>query len=251
MPFARCSDLDRLLACSGDAVLRGRDEKSEGAREAATWGDIAHHWRDTGDATGDSNLHRLFRRKLEITGIRREQWWPAASTGERALAIDPELGLFFCSTEGGKAERDAWKAGHNDRFLTGSSDADWWMFDELYIDDLKTGKTVTWEDYQWQVTAYALGVAGVLGYRGRVHATLTHWPRYPVGGTPRRFGKVIEWEELQRFQKRLVILRDEIMRGRESAEAMVLSAGPQCLWCRSKSVCPEFNRKQERGVADE
>lgn len=249
MPFARCSDLDRLFACHGDAVLQGNDDtRGPGAREAAAWGTTGHTWMETGDVTppkGYGKLGPLFKRKLTTTGIKREQWWPENALHEIAIAINPGKAYrAFGGPAATAAVKEAWKADFDDEWVTGTADARWWMFDQLYVDDLKTGREVTWEQYQWQVHAYCLGIARCSDYRGDVHATLTHWPRYPVASVPRRFGKVITASELDAFEQRLIRLRSDILRSRESRARLVLTAGEHCTWCKSKKICPEFDTGQ-------
>lgn len=239
------SSLDRLLACAGSEFLGGVDEKSEAARVAADWGTLVHHWKESGEivaVNGRENLPPLFEKKLREGRVRREQWWPEDMVHELALAVDP-LSAVVHFAEGDRGAKEAWKAAQSDQYVTGSADGYAWMFDRLWVDDLKTGRDVTFEQHEQQLKGYALGVARVLEYRGPVHATVTWWPRYPVVSQPQRFGRVIEQDELLAFERRLVTLRDEILRYREAKEKVVatevhLAGGPQCNWCPSRDECP-------------
>jgi hypothetical protein len=194
---------------------------------------------------GHTKLEPLFRRKLESSGVRRERWWPEETVFETALAVSP--GDNYIRRTGTRDEKEAWKASTTDEWLVGTADAHWWMFDHLYVDDLKTGRMVSWESYQHQVAAYCLGIARCADYRGPVHATLTHWPRYPTNSQPMRFGMVLEADYLTRFEKRLVVLRDSILRAREDRDQMVLTSGEHCTWCNSRDLCPEFNNGDSHG----
>lgn len=249
MAFARISSLDRLLACAGSEFLGGTDEKSEGARVAADWGTMVHHWKETGEIVAvneRTNLPPLFEKKLREGGVRREQWWPEDMVHELALAVDPSTegkGYYRSLGRGDRGAKDKWKTDHSDRFVTGTADGYAWMFDRLWVDDLKTGRDVTFEQHEQQLKGYALGVARVLEYRGPVHATVTWWPRYPVVSQPQRFGRVIEQDELLAFERGLVTLRNEILRYREAKEKVMatevhLAGGPQCNWCPSRDECP-------------
>lgn len=224
--------------------------KSDRAIEAAAWGTMAHHWKETGEVVavpGFEKLAPLFQRKLKVGGVRREEWWPEDMRHELALAVAP-FEAYHLLEDGAKAEKEAWKAAHDDRYCTGTVDGDAYLFDVLWIDDLKTGRMVTLEDHVEQVKFYALGVARVLDYRGPVHVTITHWPRYRTDNRPERLGRVVEQDELSAFEDRLARLRNDILRDREHAERgdvtkIDLYPGEeQCLWCPSKRICPDVGR---------
>lgn len=248
MAFARCSSLDRLLKCAGGAVLGGNDEKSDRAKEAADWGSLNHHWKATGEIkqVNDWKNHpALFKRKLEKSGIKREHYWPDDFVHEIPLAIDPVAGVAVTTDS---EDPEAWKRGQDDRWCTGTADGYGWLFEKaLWVDDLKTGRFATLEDYESQLLAYALGVSRLLNYRGQVYVTVTHLPRYPNHGLPTRVGRVVEQDELRDFEGRLAKLRTEILYAKKNVRmdgpgghAMKLTAGDQCTWCPSRGVCPEF-----------
>ncbi len=240
MPFSRASSLDRNFKCYGGEVLeRGADTRSVSTKIAADWGTMVHHWVETGEVVAinaRTNLVPLFKKKLEVTGVRREQWWPHDAQHEVALAVKP-FEAYAEMVAGTKVEKEAWKASLGPEWATGTMDGRWWMFDVLNVDDTKTGRWVSWEDYEEQQRFYALGTSRVLDYRGPVHATLTHWPRYPVDNRPERFGRVIEQDELLAFEKRLVGLRDGILRAREDREKLKLTAGDHCVFCPARMNC--------------
>jgi hypothetical protein len=243
VPFARASSLDRLLKCAGDAILDGGvDTRSPSTLVAADWGTMGHGWKETGRVevvNGRKSLVPLMEKKIKLSGIKREQWWPETMRHEIALAVKP--GEAYATYEGTREEKEAWKAAQSDEWATGTLDGYDWMFDVLWVDDLKTGRFVSLEEYQEQLRFYALGAARLLDYRGPVYVTLTHWPRYPVINEPSRFGRTIEQDELLAFEKRLSDLRDRILRARESKK-IELVAGEHCTFCRSKTVCPEVGR---------
>ncbi len=227
----------------------GQDIKSEAASVAADWGTMVHHWAETGEIHSPrENLPPLFRKKLEQSGVRREQWWPEGMTHETALAVNP-LREYRQKADGDRGAKEEWKAAFGDDWCTGTGDGHMQMFDVLWLDDLKTGKNVTFQEYEQQLKFYALGLSRVLEYRGPVHATLTWWPRYPVVSQPSRFGRVIEQDELAVFEKQLVQLRDTILwaRAGEIDIRDYLKPGEaQCLWCPARQGCPEYGTSEER-----
>lgn len=240
MPFARASSLDRLLRCYGSEILETDELRTESTFISADWGTMVHGWKETGKVevvNGRKNLVPLFEKKLKQTGVRREQWWPESMVHETAIAVKPFEA--YAQMQGGtKDEKEAWKAAFGEDWATGTDDGYDWMFDVLWIDDLKTGRFVTEEDYIEQRRFYALGISRLLDYRGPVNVTLTHWPRYPVTSLPQRFGRVIEQDELNDFEKRLLKLRDDIRRAREDKSRLVVVPGEeQCVFCPSRKRC--------------
>jgi hypothetical protein len=238
------SSLDRLLACAGGDVLGGQDVKSKSAVVAAAWGTMVHEWKESGKIVavpGHENLAPLFEKKLRVTGVQRETYWPADMVHELAVAVNPFTGYAVYEGPDTREAKESWKAAHSDDWCTGTVDGYFWMFDTLAIDDLKTGREVTLEGHQWQVTGYALAVARVLDYRGPVNVMITHWSRYPVDNRPVRLGRTVEPDELLAFEKRLAKLRDDILRAREDKKTLRLYPGDiQCKWCPSRGVCPEW-----------
>jgi hypothetical protein len=234
--------------CSGGAIIKGVDEKSEAAKVAADWGTMVHHWKATGEiktVNGRENLPPLFMKKLRESSVEREQWWPSTLTHEIAVAVNPLRQ--YAEYRG--ADGDAWKRSFGADWCTGTVDGYDWLFDSvLWVDDLKTGKEAPIEDHIEQLRFYALGLARVIDYRGPVHLTVTHWPRYPVIGTPQRTGVVMEQDELLDFEKRLAALRDTILYLRDGGNVNdELNPGDkQCAWCPGRGGCPEYVKIERR-----
>lgn len=234
MPFARCSELDRIMRCHGSKVLATKDSRSERVIEAADWGTMVHGWKATGLIEGPGTLPALFIRKLEKTKIDRETWWPGYVTHEATVAINPLKDYKIK-----RGECAEWKASLDDEWCTGTVDTFWMQFDELYIEDLKTGRFATLEDYRYQILGYALGLSRALQYSGRVHMLITHWPRYPVIGMPSRFGRVIESAELRQFEIDLANLKQNIIADKKHG-LLATVAGDHCTFCPSQHVCTDF-----------
>lgn len=207
-----------------------------------------HHWKATGEIkqVGEWKNHpALFKRKLEKSGVKREHYWPESMRHEMAIAFDVVHSRVTSAWGGDDLEK--WKANFGDEFCTGTADGYDWMFDRLWVDDLKTGRYAPLESHQEQLLFYGLGVARLLDYRGPVHITVTHWPRYPNHGLPTRVGRVVEQDELRDFEGRLAKLRTEILYAKKNVRmdgpgghAMKLTAGDQCTWCNSRLICPEY-----------
>lgn len=203
---------------------------------------MVHRWKATGEiitVNGRDNLPPLFRKKLDAGKVRREQWWPDDMEHEVSLAVNP-FAAYAENKTPDPDEQDAWKKAFGDDWCTGTGDGRGWMFDTLYIDDLKTGRDVKFEDHIQQLRFYALASARVLDYRRPVNATITWWPRYPVVSQPERFGKTFEQDELLAFEKKLSELRDTILYLRDGGDVRKhLEPGEkQCLWCPARMNCP-------------
>jgi hypothetical protein len=226
VPLARASQLDRLLACPGSGYLPQIDLRGARAHEAAAWGTMCHRWVETGEIG-----HPGLQKKLDASGASRDALWPGGSH-EVALAYNVLTGEARSFQGDGK---DEWKAAFDNEWVVGTLDYVDEVFGEPWVDDLKTGRRVTWEAYEAQQTFYALAWSKAnYGDRRRTRSTLTHWPRYPLGGLPFRFGKVIEAEELEHFEARLREMRAAIL----SQGPRVV--GPQCTYCPSRTNCNTY-----------
>jgi hypothetical protein len=247
MPFARASELDRLLACPGSLVLPRTNEKSERAVQAAEWGTRCHFWKETGEF-GVGREALTLKKKVENSGVRREELWsqglhevPLAynvETGEaRALVVPlhPE-------------EKGSWKTAFGDSWVTGTADYVGFILDGPWVDDLKTGRKVEYVDHRFQQAFYVMtwGLSQLRELRpGR--STLTHWPKYPLGEKPRRFGTVLEPGFFQEFQDRLRNLYRDWKKLKEKGDTGMditghLQDGGHCLYCPSKPSCTKGSR---------
>ncbi len=244
MPFARASELDRLLACPGALVLPRSEEKSERAVIAAEWGTAVHRWKETGEIPG-GRIGTTFKKKLKETGVEREQYW-SEGLHEVPLAYNIVSGearalVLPLPTE----KKDKWKAAHGDTWVTGTADYVGQILEAPWVDDLKTGRKVDYLDYRYQQGFYTMvWTLFQLGELNSARSTITHWPKYPISQKPKRFGTVLEVEFFMELQGRLKQLREEVMRLREleqegRRESVVgrLSDGPQCQYCPSRLAC--------------
>lgn len=186
----RASSLPLLMKCTGAAVLPCVPGKTEQAEKAADWGTMVHRWVQTGEIVGPNRrMEGDLAKAIEISGIVRDEWWPEGiHEGAVAVRVDGTREASWDDTE-----RDGW--------ITGHYDFRWWMLDELWIDELKTGKfyanppagipghhehlEVGENRFPQNVRSpqpktYALALAELLSYDGWVNVSVTHWPRLPL-----------------------------------------------------------------------
>lgn len=239
-PIFRCSELDRLIECPGSAWLpRKKDETGV----AAGWGNLVHDWLETGVVKDDKD-GKLLQKRIDKSGTSRAALWP---DGEHEVAI-----AFNLLTERaieypkpvlppGTTRKDhttAWKNSFDDEWFTGSIDFGTELLDTWWIDDLKTGREVTWGKYAWQQTAYAIAWSKLkYGELRSGRSTVTHWPRYPVVRAPNRLGSVLTETWLKNSLDKLRALRLDIL----AAKPESLMTGEQCYFCPSAGSCPRLN----------
>ena len=237
----RASRLPLLTKCSGSAYLPTEEEQSENAARAAEWGKLVHRWKETGLISGSTSRNRTALSKaLFEYGIDRRSLWPDGGTHETALAIRVD-GIREVSTN--DEPRDGW--------ITGHEDFHWFFLDgELWVDDLKTGKVYPDPETgvnrypqdvrSAQLKLYALAVATLLGYTGRIHVSITHWPRLPLElrhSEPVRYWTEYTTEELTQFWGELEQLYSEIQEGIKGNYS--LRPGDHCRFCPSRNYCLE------------
>jgi hypothetical protein len=149
VPIFRCSELDRLMECPGSAWLpRKKDETGV----AAGWGNLVHEWCETG-VVPDSNDGKLLQKRIDKSGADRAALWP---NGEHEVAIAfnllSERAVAYPNPPlpPGVTRKDhttAWKNSFGNEWYAGSIDFGAELLDTWWIDDLKTGRDVTWGKY--------------------------------------------------------------------------------------------------------
>lgn len=241
MPLARASELDRLFACAGSAVLERDAPRPIGP--AAQWGNLVHYWAETGGFTDltDPKDRAAVEERVRLAGVDREALWPSGGYREVALALNVTTGESRTLADVSLLERDEWKASFDDHWVVGTADYCGEIMDLPWVDDLKTGRFAAWEDYAAQQTFYALAYTRArYGATHDTRTTITHWPKYPKARPPHRAGRVLDVGALNGFAARLSRLRESILRGREQPENFELDLGRQCLYCPSKGQCPKL-----------
>lgn len=175
--------------------------------------------------------------KLKATGIKRKQWWPV-DEGEHEVAFAFHLDTLEVKWyRGDKAKGDKWKAKFyvNTRWVTGT--ADWILVRGktfIHIDDLKTGRwPVTAADNK-QLLTYAMPfwLAAEQPLDCEVVLSITQWPKYPLGGLPKRnWGKATGLDMAEHLQD----LRYALAHPEEANPSE-----DHCRFCDSKKFCSAF-----------
>lgn len=207
---------------------------------------MVHHWKETGKVRGPSRrLENSLRKAIELSGIKRDNFWP--SEGKHEVGV--RIGVAGIRSAEATAEAAT-------GCITGTDDFQWYILeDELWIDDLKTGKYYAAEDgsnrypqdvRSAQLRFYALAVATLLGYRGTVHVSLTHWPRLPLEfrhAEPVRTWTTYTTDELNEYWTELEALYREIQAGHEGD--YTLNPGDHCRFCPSRNYCIEAEQFEQ------
>jgi hypothetical protein len=247
------------MACPGPAVLplpAVPEVKSERAMEAAAWGTMAHAWKATGRIIGNPDYPRLeghFANKLvkaiggpEEQARFREAYWPSSGLHEVAVAVNC-VALAVAWHEGGGNDA-AWKAQWHDPWATGTLDYVGEVLGDPWIDDLKTGSwPPTPPEDSNQLRLYGLArwrIGSSKPLPDRLVLSITHWPRYPVVGLPKRFWHEITPAEVADFERRLTLRYRLVSRLRGASDEVrrgELVTGEHCSFCPVGSVCPVVN----------
>lgn len=237
-PWARVSDLDRILRCTGSLLLditKGRDkvQRSKGLIEAGEWGTDMHEYKATGVPPERRKSHKPFLDRAAV--LDREALYPAEDgQHEVSYAIDVLTWEVSTALLEKEDDRTAWKLAQGDACITGTAD---WVGTDLgrpWVDDLKTGHNPPdAESYQNQ----GYGLALYLLTKEYPVLSSTHFPRYPKGEKARRY-----WAKEGFMAARVEPLKRELQTAyavyqRQRRPAFV--AGPyQCAYCPVKEKCP-------------
>jgi hypothetical protein len=252
----RASSLPLLTKCTGSLVLSCTSERSKNADDAADWGTMVHHWVQTGEILGrDKRSEKALARAIELSGIDRLSFWPVGGTHEGGLALRVDGVAREANRD--DTPRDGW--------ITGHFDYQWWLWGgELWVDDLKTGKFyANPEPGQMghvaglasgenrfppradseQQRFYGLTLSRLLGYRGPVHTSVTHWPRLPL--THRHAPPTRTWHHYSRDELSYYYGELESMYSthKQNERALVgdgeltLNSGTWCRFCPARNNC--------------
>lgn len=255
MGWCRFSSLDRVLNCPGHLTLpEGPDPRSASVKEAAAWGTMVHSWKATGaipePQEGYENLPGLFRKKLTTCWGKDEAEWEGAR-----LALWPSDGLHEVSValttraEGAIAwaqdqDQDEWTLRHGDEVITGHIDYLGDVFDDPWIDDLKTGRWPVHPSAP-QLLGYSLAGWWIREKRSRiVYSSVTHWTRYPVKSLPQRTMIEVSSTDLDDLFRRLVRLREKVV---SKDENIRFKAGSHCRFCTRRTDCVTLKRANDDG----
>lgn len=235
----RGSEAGRAVICPASLVLpRVPRTPSEKRARAANWGTLVHHWKETGQTDpswADPRDTATLEKKLVLSGIDRETWWPSGEgRHEVTFALhlyNHELRLYDEKLTA--STRDTWKLGFGPKWLTGTID---WLGNADptigYVDDLKTGAWPVDVKTSAQLRAYSLVpwvAAGCpMAWDGIV--SITAWPKYRLDGQPSRTSHWLGALDL------LETLED--LRHAEENPQQVTPTDEGCKFCDCKPLCP-------------
>lgn len=256
----RGSEAGRAIICPASLVLpRVPREPSERRDRAANFGTLVHHWKETGDESppwADPRDTKTLLKKLVLTGVDREFWWPSdEGRHEVTFALhlptlelrfhegDKALDLMTTHPDGsvtGVPDRDLWKKGFGNEWLTGTID---WLGNPAegvgYVDDLKTGSWPVDVKTSAQLRAYSLVpwvMAGQpLAWDGLV--SITSWPKYKLSDPPKRTSHTLSALDLE---ETLVDLRHAYKHPEQ-----VVPSEEGCKFCDCKPLCPAWVDEQQ------
>lgn len=211
-----------------------------------------HHWKETGETTHpgcDPRDSDALEKKLVLSGVTREEWWPQPGMHEVSFAMR----VFPGTTNNGKRLRDntlpetrlhlreygpadPWKAQFDPRtHLTGSIDwVDLGGDETAYVDDLKTGRWPVHAETSKQLRSYALVPWILMGMPGAWDGlvSITQWPKYPLAGKPMRTYYTLTSEDLMEHLEAVrwaMASPDEVKRDEDA-----------CRFCNAKPNCPAW-----------
>ncbi len=188
----RCSESDRAVICPASLVLPRTRVPNAKRDAAAAWGTDCHGWVETGRTDNEAVEHKAL-----LSGIRREDWWPAGGRHEVTFAIHLPTRVVHLYDEAvqlavdSNISRDGWKAAFiGPEWLTGTIDYLGTRKGRPWVDDLKTGRWPVDPRKSRQLRSYALlpWILEGCPIDALYYRSITHWPRYPLAELPTRTG---------------------------------------------------------------
>lgn len=186
------------MQCPRSLVQLGAPIPTESGEDSRDFGTAVHYWKETGGFKGSDGHIRTLKKKIEASGINRDEWWkPGAGEHEVTFAVDLSAvtAVLHDPEEGHDPDPDAWKKAAPAHWLTGT--IDWYVprgDKPAWVDDLKTGRwPVNWATSR-QLKSYALldWVLAGCPLTGWTHyVSITQWPKYPLDALPKRTGGVL------------------------------------------------------------
>src|SRR4051812_23200520 len=191
---------------------------------------------------------KLLNEKIVQTNVDRTALWPPEGEHEIALAYHvTERRAVKCKVPLGITDprdqaryKDNWKAAMGPEWVTGTADYAMELLDEPWVDDLKTGRRASYDDYLHQQGFYCMAWALVkYGELREARSTLTHWPKYPKSRAPERIGRTYTIDYYKALQSELLNLK-------RTVDINQLPTGGHCHFCPSKLDCPSYAARETR-----
>lgn len=171
-------------------MVLGERTDSASRDSAAAFGTLVHHWAETGrvDLKSASKADiKCLQDKLELTGIKRDTYWPKATGGQHEMTFAYNLlTLEVRWYEGKRAGADDWKGELREDHQWMTATVDWVEPYPGRIDDLKTGRWPVEAEDNKQLLSCAMAWWLEAG-RPQEYSrplSITQWPRYPKHGLP-------------------------------------------------------------------
>lgn len=231
----RASESNRALICPASLVLPRTPRTSAKRDDAAAFGTFVHYWAETGDSEPEwaSESHKkTFRKKLAMTLIDRNDWWPDGEGQHEVPFALHLLTLQVLRYSGQRDGGDAWKKAFNSEWLTGTVDwvgtKDGWT----WVDDLKTGAWPVDAATSGQLRSYALPVWVEEGCPAEWNAylSITQWPKYKLDGEPVRTGVWVTGFDMREHL--------DALRWASEHPEEVTASEEGCMFCECKPLCP-------------
>lgn len=199
---------------------------------AADYGTAMHAWAETGESDDPRVL-----KKLMMSGVRREDWWPE---GKHEVTFAIHLPTARAERYSGKRKGvDKWKARHGAEWLTGTIDFLGTHKGRPWVCDLKTGSWPIDPVASRQIQSYLLlpWIEEGTPVREMYYRSVLQFPRYPLEGIPRRTGLA---HPVSGFSLRLH-LDDLLWSVEHPGEVNPTEDG--CRFCECKPACPAMKGK--------
>jgi PD-(D/E)XK nuclease superfamily len=245
----RGSSLPLLTKCAGSLVLPCVEfrtpEAIERARDAATWGTMVHHWKETGEIRHeDKRTRTAFEKALELSEVKRETYWPI--DGEHEIEVSWRLDGSRRAVRGLPPKGEpGWMTGHIDyaRYWVNQINGN----SILRINDLKTAKRYydRWTHQEVfqpdprspQLMGYGLALAAADNFDGPVILDIVHWPKLPL--SERHSPPVVyeSWVSPEEREAEWLIMENLYAQSRLPVGEVTLNPGPHCKFCPAQLAC--------------
>jgi len=242
MALVRASSLDLFLSCSGYLHLPLAPSTYSASKPAAEWGTMVHTWKETAKIVHENRRTATsFKKRLNTLKICHEDFY-GSGLHEVSVAWNIEYG-YVVPFYGKSKEAEEWKKQFDLRWITGTVDyCESLEYGReatqgcpeipagLWVDDLKTGKWWTKTPRQSaQIVFYGMCMSKL--YNSSVSLSVTHWPRYPATGRPKRTVETVSMEEMQKFE-------DKLRRAcEESVNPKYNPTEDGCRFCPARNSC--------------
>lgn len=205
-----------------------------------------HWWKEHGETEmpgADPRDVKCLEKKLVLSGIEREEWWPSPLVHEAtfALALDGDYTRPLRLYDGGPEKRDEWKAAHSGQWLTGTIDGlDWCDRKSMsWVDDLKTGHWPVDPVTSAQLRSYSLvpwfAADCPMAWEGLV--SITQWERYPLSGLPvRTYHRLTVLDLMEHL---------DALRWAAEHPNQINPDDEACRFCDCKPLCPAWRDEDE------